>query len=120
MNVTKEKFTQISQTITSDPRIQEFARPGCCRNWSGLSISVLRELKLDDKITLEAREVYFDPSLSHTFLRAVIDNVSYLLDGTGVLSHPPFFGLEIEAPTHLQGSIPDGLINTQFEIECNH
>lgn len=84
--------------------------PGDCRPWTGRAIRQIREYAKEtgQQIKTEAREVEIGPDFTHTFVRATPENGElFLLDGTGVGEHKPYFGPENEAPDHLRNSSPD-------------
>lgn len=109
-----EAFNRIKEQVVSDPQISEFAKPGFCRAWSALGIKRILSEGVSDDLQPHVREVEIYSTLSHSFLRVTINGVNFLLDGTGVNFHPPFFGPEDEAPDHLRNSTPDVHINSLF------
>ncbi len=110
-------FDQIADFIYNNPLAREFARPGCCRMWSGQSLQLLRNSNgMLGEYEAEAREVTLPDGISHTFLRISIDGENYIMDGTGVNKRSPYFGSEGEAPTYLLNSIPDRMINAQEDF----
>lgn len=117
MKNSSSTFAQIVNFIKENPLTHEFARPGCCRMWSGQSLQLLRESNGEfGDYEAEAREVAMPDGISHTFLRISINGESYFMDGTGVNMRSPFFGSETEAPDYLLNSVPDRMINIQDEF----
>ena len=83
---------------------------GLCRPWTRETIIKIKKYAelTSEHITVEAREVIFEPDFSHTFVKVTTsDGKSLFLDGTGVGKHDSFFGPEDEAPKHLQNSTYD-------------
>ena len=107
-------FTRIVGEIQSNPAIMRYARPGWCRMWSALAKDLITVASLPDcNATIQALETDVLPGFSHTFLKVTINNTeSYIMDGTGVEDHPPFFGPVQETPDHLKNSRVDIMLNS--------
>lgn len=73
---------------------------GHCREWIRSALLVLDTNFKSVKVDI--REVQIEPTVYHSFIRAIYRNISFFLDGTGFGKHEPYFGLEADAPPHLQ------------------
>lgn len=82
---------------------------GFCRDWVRKALVVL-DTNLGNPLT-EVREVQVEPTVYHSFIKLIYNEDSYFLDGTGFGKHKPYFGLEADAPLHLQNSKRD-MINS--------
>ncbi|KKQ74427.1 MAG: hypothetical protein US96_C0032G0006 [Candidatus Woesebacteria bacterium GW2011_GWB1_38_5b] len=109
----KDVFESICKQLEAEPKVQNLATPGHCRMWAKAALDFIDKIKtnLSAQIVAEAREAHVHQGLSHTFIRIEIRigefAESYLIDGTGVLDEPPYFGLESSAPLHFGNSRPD-------------
>lgn len=98
---------QIAQQLLVDNKLKNVARLGLCRIWTDRAMSKVEETTGRD-VEMEAREVEIGIGLTHAFIRAMFNGEEpFLYDGTGVGSHPPYFGPESQAPNHLLDSRPD-------------
>ena len=88
------EFENIVKTLGTGER-------GYCRVWIQKALLILD--KTLPHLEIEVREVEIEPTVFHSFLRLSPNQDSvYLADGTGCGKHKPYFGLEAEAPPHLQ------------------
>lgn len=105
---------QIVRQLQADDKLKGVARLGLCRVWTDMAMKRVEEMS-NRTVEIEAREVQVGIGLTHTFIRAMCSGEEpFLYDGTGIGSHPPYFGPEIQAPKHLLGSHPD-MINKYRE-----
>lgn len=103
-------YEELIKAIEEDGDIKEVTKKGLCRQWvRQVYKKLLPMLSSSGKnFSIEPREIHISPDLTHTILRIKIENeLQVLFDGVGVEKHEPFFGLEEEAPSHLQNSHPD-------------
>lgn len=106
----EDYFFRLTQYLNEHERLRHCSRRGMCRTWSGAAREIIKEFATKNELhswEIEVREVDIDICLSHTFLRLIAEGKIYLLDGTGVLNHTEYFGLESEAPEHLNNSHRD-------------
>lgn len=100
----EKSFLQIKKLVMSDRKLNKINKKSMCRIWVGETINLLLQNKaLIHDCKIEIREVQMEIGLFHTFIKIIIKNEPYVLDGTGAGKHKPYFGLESNA-THLQDS----------------
>lgn len=108
-------YLEVQNEVLSQPNIAKLMQKGHCREWSAEVLSYILKTNRERAIPMkaEAREVnIFGYSLSHTFIRLIAKGYDpYIMDGTGVESHPVYFGMEESAPKHLQNSSLDMISN---------
>lgn len=98
-------YLELQDMVLNNSGIMKLMRLGFCREWSLATLKFIRKFAEDSayQLQIEAREVNISPLLSHTFIRLIAgEERPYLMDGTGVEKHPPYFGYEDEAPEHLR------------------
>jgi hypothetical protein len=102
-------FYQLRQFLETSNQLTNARKKGNCRVWSSLARDVIWQYASERQRIwqVQVREVEIEPYLSHTFLRLICDGHFFLLDGTGVSNYPEYYGLESEAPSHLQNSHQD-------------
>ena len=103
-------YFDIIKVLAATDSLKEFERTGFCRAWSGNALRVIKTVAGEKqfKLLVEAREVYLEPSFSHTFLRLLADGQeAFIIDSIGTEKFPPFVGFENDAPDHLQNSRHD-------------
>lgn len=96
-------LSHIKELFSRDTLLKSVSQKGNCRRWTHRAMDILQP----EGYLCEAREVDIGLSLSHTFLRVDLNGDNYILDGVGVESHDPYYGLEENAPSHLSGSHSD-------------
>jgi hypothetical protein len=111
----QETLSTISLSVSNNEVLKVFAQRGLCRKWSAAALEFVRATNLP--VCAEAREVEIVPGYKHTFVRAWDGCQPYLLDGTGTIYHEPYYGPEAEAPSHLQNSKPDKMINRYHQVD---
>jgi hypothetical protein len=100
------ELKRATKGINLDKDVQSHTKLGFCREWTKAVILFVR--KKFPTIKAEAREVDISPGLQHTFARLIEEGEEPIIcDGVGTVNHPPYFGLESEAPAHLQNSKSD-------------
>ena len=109
-----DDYVKIAERLTNGD-VKESARIGLCRDWSRRAMDAIEEFAEDQGIKvirLEAREVEIESNLDHTFILVELeDDKPFILDGTGLAQHAPYFGYEDEAPQHLRNSHLDMINN---------
>lgn len=107
-NILKTSCMELEQIITA----VGVSERGLCRDWVRKALMILEDNL--DKAKIEVREVQTEPTVYHSFIKLLYNENSYFLDGTGTGKHSPYFGLETDAPQHLQNSKRD-MINSYIE-----
>jgi len=109
---TNQYFSRLTEYLAEHEQLGKLKKRGWCRVWSGSARTAINEFVESNELTswqVEVREVDIEPCLSHTFIRLIANGEMYLLDGTGVSNYSEYYGLESDAPPHLQNSHRDWL-----------
>jgi|GEM_PF-6497737 len=123
-----EIFQELTFFVQSDETLEKYAKTGMCRIWHGLTLKKLNEIKVifEEKekrqIGIEARETQINSCLTHTILEIIIsDHLNsiqdvFIMDGTGVDMHPPYFGLKKDGPQYVKQDSWKDIINYEICI----
>jgi hypothetical protein len=106
---TDASFYQLCSLLKTHRKLADVQQKGCCRIWSGRARDIIQQFTAEHNYDwqVEVREVQIKSCLFHTFLRLILNDESYVLDGTGVSSYAEYYGPESEAPAHLLDSNRD-------------